>query len=143
MRKSLIAVAMIALAVAGCDNRQDTGTAPVSEAGRGPSPTSVRSSSGAARRAEFLNRIRAADPQYQTIQRAILNEQNELGIILQKDVDLKDIPRLMRSLLTQMAKEYPREDLTVIAYTPTQPPQKIGTGRLDAATREMTYTPVR
>ena len=33
-------------------------------------------------------------------------------------MDLKDIPRLMRSLLTQMAKEYPREDLTVIACTP-------------------------
>jgi hypothetical protein len=94
-------------------------------------------------RAEFLNRIRTADPQFQTIQRAVLNEQNELGIILNRNVDMESIPALMRSLLAQMAKEFPGQDLNVIAYTPTDPPMKIGTGHLNARTREMTYTPTR
>ena len=32
------------------------------------------------RQVEFLNRIRKADPQHQTIERAVFNEQNELGL---------------------------------------------------------------
>jgi hypothetical protein len=105
--------------------------------------TPIRPQRRDADRAEFLNRIRSADPQYQTIQKAVLNEQNELGIILNRNVDLNSIAPLMRSLLTQMAKEFPNQDLTVIAYAPTDPPMKIGTGQLDARTREMTYTPAR
>ena len=72
-----------------------------------------------------------------------MNERNELGIILKRDVDLNDIPKLMRSLLTEMAREFPGQDLTVVAYTPTQPPRQIGVGHLNAATRDMTYTPAR
>ena len=37
--------------------------------------------------------------------------------------------------------EFPGEDLTVLAYTPSNPPRKIGTGLLNARTRDMTYTP--
>jgi len=93
------------------------------------------------RQAEFLNRVRRSDPQYQTIQKAILNENNELGLILSRNVELDSIPRLMQALLTQMAQEFPGQDLTVIAYAPTQPPRRIGTGHLDARTRAMTFTP--
>ena len=50
------------------------------------------------------------------------------------------IPALMKSLLTQMAREFPGEDLTIIAYAPTQPPMRLGVARLDARTRRMTYT---
>lgn len=92
------------------------------------------------RHADFLNRIRQADPQYQTIERAVLNEQNELGLILARTVEMDKIPALMRSMLTQMAKEFPGEDLNVIAYTPSNPPRKIGTAHLNARTRDMTYT---
>ncbi len=91
----------------------------------------------------FLKRIRDADPQYNTIERALMNERNELGIILSRNVAMDDIPTLMRSLLKQMAAEFPGESLTVIAYAPTEPPMAIGTGRLDASTREMTYTPAQ
>jgi len=48
---------------------------------------------------------------------------------------------LLRTILTQMAREFPGQDLTVIAYAPTQPPMQIGTARLHARTRQMTYTP--
>jgi hypothetical protein len=40
----------------------------------------------------FLNRIREADPNGQTIQRAVLNEKNELGLILGRGVEMDKIP---------------------------------------------------
>jgi hypothetical protein len=51
------------------------------------------------------------------------------------------IPELMRTMLTQMAREFPDQDLTVLAYAPSNPPRKIGTARLDGRTREMSYVP--
>jgi hypothetical protein len=93
------------------------------------------------RQAAFLNRIREADPQARTIDRALINEHNELGLILDRSVELNKIPALMRTMLTQMAREFPGEDLTVLAYTPSNPPRKIGVAHLNARTRDMTYTP--
>jgi hypothetical protein len=95
------------------------------------------------RQAAFLNRLRDADPQGQTIDRAILNEQNELGLILDRRVEMEKIPALMRTVLAQMAKEFPGEDLTILAYAPSNPPRKVGTARLNARTRDMSYTPER
>lgn len=93
------------------------------------------------RQMAFLNRIRQADPNETTIDRALLNEQNELGLVLNRKVQLNDIPALMRSMMTEMAREFPGQDLTVIAYAPSSPPRKIGTAHLNAQTRDMTYTP--
>ena len=95
------------------------------------------------RQIEFLNRIRKADPKHQTIERALFNKQNELGLILGRGVELDKIPALMRSMLAQMARAFPGRDLTILAYTPSNPPRKIGTARLNARTRDMTYTPER
>jgi hypothetical protein len=89
----------------------------------------------------FLNRIRDADQQQRVIDPAMLNEQNELGLILDRSVEMNRIPDLMRTLLTQMAREFPDQDLTVIAYTPSEPPQKVGTAHLDSRTKEMNYLP--
>jgi len=93
------------------------------------------------RQAAFLNRMRNADPEQRAIDRAFLNEQNELGLILDRSVEMDKISDLIRSILTQMAREFPDQDLTVLAYTPSEPPRKIGTGRFNAQTRDMTYTP--
>ena len=95
------------------------------------------------RQIAFLNRIRKADPQHQTIERAVFNEQNELGLILNRSVEMDKIPALMRSMLAQMARAFPGQDLTILAYAPSNPPRKIGTARLNARTRDMTYTPER
>ena len=89
----------------------------------------------------FLKRIRKADPQHSTIERAVFNEQNELGLILNRSVEMDKISALMRSMLVQMAREFPNQDLTILAYAPSNPPSKIGTARLNARTRDMTYTP--
>ena len=95
------------------------------------------------RQIAFLNRIRKADPQHQTIERAVFNEQNELGLILNRSVEMDKIPALMRSMLVQMARAFPGQDLTIFAYAPSNPPRKIATARLNARTRDMTYTPER
>src|SRR4026208_1124385 len=93
------------------------------------------------RQIAFLNRIRDADPQQKVIDRAMLNEQNELGLILDRNVEMNRIPDLMRTFLTQMASEFPEQDLTVIAYSPSNPPLKVGTAHLDSRTKEMNYLP--
>ena len=93
------------------------------------------------RQVAFLHRLRQADPRYQTIDKAVLNEQNELGVILNRQVEMEAVRPLMKTLLTQMAKAFPGQNLTVIAYAPSEPPMKIGTARLQARTRQMTYTP--
>ena len=92
------------------------------------------------RQINFLNRIRKSDPGHQTIERALFNEQNELGLILNRNVEMDKIPALMRSMLIQMARVFPGQDLTILAYTPSSPPRKIATARLNARTRDMTYT---
>jgi hypothetical protein len=92
------------------------------------------------RQMTFLNRLREADPQQRTIDRALLNERNELGLILDRSVDMDKIPELMKTMLAQMAREFPSQDLIVIAYAPSNPPRKIGTARLNAQTHDMTFT---
>ncbi len=95
------------------------------------------------RQMAFLNRIREADPQQRTIDRALINEQNELGLILDRSVEMQKIPDLMRTMLDQMAQTFPNQDLTVLAYAPSNPPRKIGTAHLDARTRAMSYVPAQ
>jgi hypothetical protein len=113
--------------------------------GDGPPSIQARSADDVSelrqRQIAFLHRIRQADPRYHTIEKAIINEQNELGVILNRHVEMEAVRPRMRTLLTQMAKEFPRQNLTVIAYAPSEPPLKIGTARLNARTRQMTYTP--
>ena len=110
----------------------------VPPANNGPN---AESGSQRQRQADFLNRIRQADPQFKTIDRAVLNGQNELGLILDRSVPMDSIPPLMRTMLAQLAREFPGQDLTVMAYAPSNPPMKIGTAHLNAQTRDMTYTP--
>jgi hypothetical protein len=116
---------------------------PLSGTNQQAPPPKVASSGLKQRQADFLNRIRAADPQHLTIDRAMLNEQNELGLILDRTVEMDRVPDLMRSILTQMAREFPGQDLTVLTYTPSNPPHKIGTAHFSAQTRDMTYTPAQ
>jgi hypothetical protein len=46
-------------------------------------------------------------------------------------------------MLVQMARAFPGQDLTILAYAPSNPPHQIGTARLNARTRDMSYTPER
>jgi hypothetical protein len=109
---------------------------PVQSRGYGSSGTDHRQ-----RQADFLNRIRKSDPQFQTIEKAVLNENNDLGLVLNREVQVDSIPKLMKPLLASMANEFPGQDLTIAVYAPTEPPMRMGTAHLDARTRDMTYTP--
>jgi hypothetical protein len=143
-KRSIASVFWSAVLLCGCG--ADVQTEP-----QGAAPPSVRYETGGGesarpttnqreRQAAFLNRIRQSDPQFSVIERAIFNERNELGLIMDRTVQLEAIPPLMKSLLTQMSREFPGQDLTIVAYAPTQPPVRLGVGRLDARTRQMTYT---
>jgi len=139
----LSTIACAALLATGCGPAGDDSSRP---RGASEQPVSRASSVGAGssqkqRQAEFLNRIRQSDPRFQTIEKAVLNENNELGLVLSRSVEMDSIPTLMRTMLIQMNKEFPGQDLTVIAYAPTQPPRRIGTAHLDSSTRNMSYTP--
>lgn len=143
---SLLLPLFAGLILAGCDSpaptlppRAEAPPLEVRAPARGPAPA-VAGNEMKRKQMEFLDRIREADPQARTIDRALLNEQNELGLILDRSVELDKIPALMKSMLTQMAREFPGEDLTVLAYAPSDPPRKIGTARLDAKTRDMSFT---
>ena len=127
--------------LASCDVRQSVSSsnAPLSEQNRVVQSDARQDFKQ--RQLAFLNRIREADPQQRTIDRAMLNEQNELGLILDGSVGMDRIPELMRTMLTQMAREFPNQDLTVLAYAPSNPPRKIGTAHLDGRTRKMSYVP--
>ena len=128
------------LFVGACSRRSEPAVSPP-QAQQSPASQPTAGPEFKERQIAFLNRIRDADPQQRVIDRAMLNQQNELGLILDRSVEMNRMPDLMRTLLTQMAREFPEQDLTVIAYTPSSPPQKVGTAHLDSRTKEMNYLP--
>jgi hypothetical protein len=92
------------------------------------------------RQLDFLNQVRSSDPQREVIDRAVFNGRNELGLIVDRTVEMQKIPPLMRTLLTKMARQFPNQDLTIVAYAPSDPPLKLGTAHLDARTGDMAYS---
>jgi hypothetical protein len=62
--------------------------------------------------------------------------------MLNQHVEMEAVRALRRTLLVQMAKAFPGQDLTVMAHALPQPPRPIGTARFHAHTRQMTDTPV-
>jgi hypothetical protein len=126
---------------AGCGRETRTQTAEYSPLESSRSASVARADTTDERRAEFLNRIRSADPRQSTIERALLNERNELGLVLSRQTNLDDVPKLLKSMLAELDKSFPGQDHTAVAYAPTNPPRTIGTARLNARTRDMTYTP--
>ena len=131
---------MILLCVGACSPRSEPSVSPP-QAQQNPVSQLSTGPEFKQRQIAFLNRIRDADPQQRVIDRAMLNDQNELGLILDRTVEMNRIPDLMRTFLTQMAREFPGQDLTVVAYAPSDPPRKVGTAHLDSRTKDMNYLP--
>jgi hypothetical protein len=137
-----IATSLAVIALMGCGKPSTRGSSGDAASDQFPNSQSQirKTADGEQRRAELLNRIRAADPSQATIVRALLNEKNELGLVLNRTVELDDVPKLLRTMLGELDKSFPGQDHTAVAYAPTNPPQPIGTARLDGRTRVMTYT---
>jgi hypothetical protein len=89
----------------------------------------------------YLNRIRQGDAFNTAIDRTLRNDQNELGVVLSSGVPPDQVPALMGKVMMEMAKAYPREDVTLAVYTASAPRHKIGTAHLDGQTSKTTYTP--
>ena len=123
-RKLLAGLIAGILAVACCDAQQPADSEHVRQ-----------------RQLDFLNQIRSSDPQHEVIDRAVFNERNELGLIVDRAVEMQKIPPLMRTFLTKMAQQFPNQDLTIVAYAPSDRPLKLGTAHFDARTGDMAYSP--
>jgi hypothetical protein len=89
----------------------------------------------------YLNRIRQTDALNTSIGRTLVNDQNQLGIVLSSSVTQDKVPALMRTVMTEMAQEFPREDVTLTVYATSNPPYQIGTAHLNGQSGETTYTP--
>jgi len=138
IRISPLVAALLCLAACDAPPPAPTAASPAEDNRSAPRANLPQSTQ---RQLAFLDRIRQADPGETTIDRALLNEQNELGLVLDRRVEMDKIPALMRTVMTEMAREFPDQDLTVIAYAPSNPPRKIGTAHLNSQTRDMIYTP--
>lgn len=89
----------------------------------------------------ILNRIRQDESLL--IGRTLLNEQNELGLVFDTSVTAEKIPDLMHRVMTEMARDFPHEDITVAAYGSATPPRPLGSAHLNGQTGEITFTPAK
>lgn len=92
---------------------------------------------------DYLNRIRQRDALSASIERTLLNDQNELGVVLFPSVTPDKVPAFLHQVMAEMAHEFPKEDLTLSAYAASSRPRKIGTAYLNGQTGETIYTPVQ
>ena len=106
------------------------------EPGAGPVSPPV---SREARGAEFLTRIRVADPDYRLILMACLKER-ELNLLLSRYATARDVPILVKGLLEQLRQQFPGEDLSVVAFRPIVPLKEAATAKLQGTTGAITYT---
>ena len=90
----------------------------------------------------FLNRLRQQEP-FDTIDRTLVDGQSQLGVVLDPGVTPDKATALMKQVMTEMAREFPREDITLIVYESSTPLRKLGTARLDGKTGEVIYTPAQ
>lgn len=90
----------------------------------------------------FLNRLRQNDP-FDVIERTMVDDQNQLGVVLDSNVTADKVPDLMKQVMKKMAEQFPNEDIMVGTYTPTTPLRKLGTAHLDGKTGEVSYRPTQ
>ena len=88
----------------------------------------------------FIETIQKSDPQHETILRVFLTEKQELAVVLNRQAERDLIPLLARTLLIQMNKVFPGEQLRIVFYSPTRPLFQIGKAELDIYRGLMTYT---
>ena len=91
----------------------------------------------------YLDRIRQRDPFRSSIERTLLTEQSEAGVVLSASSPPDKVPALMRDVMKEIEQKFPREDVTLIVFASPSPPRKIGTAHLNGQTEETTYTPIQ
>jgi hypothetical protein len=91
-----------------------------------------------ARGASFLTRIRVADPDYRLVLMAGLKE-NELSLLLSRFVKTDEIPTLVTGLAGLLSKQFPGENLTVVAFRPNVPLTEAGIAHVNGGTGQISY----
>ena len=94
-----------------CDSATRASSPPLSRANQLGAAAERRIKRFEATSGRFFESDPCCRSQHLTIDRAMLNEQNELGLILDRTVEMDRVPDLMRSILTQMAREFPGQGL--------------------------------
>ena len=62
----------------------------------------------------YLDRIRQRDPFNSSIERTLLTDQNEAGLVLSASVTADKVPGLIqRNVMKEMAQKFPHEDVTL------------------------------
>lgn len=134
MRRTLLAtvVALPLTVLSGCGDDSPP-------AASAPPPVEQRALS---RQEQFLARIQQAAASNNVIRTARMNQDNELGVVLDSKVKPPEIKPLLTTLLREMRDEFPNRPLQVIAYAPTG--QALASMRYDPAApadANVTYRP--
>jgi hypothetical protein len=130
------------LCLAACQRqKREAGAPPSPIEGQSPRESAAQVPESRQRQWDHLNRIRQNDNLNSSIARTLLNDQNQLGVVLYSSVTLDKVPALMRTVMTEMAQEFPHEDVTLVVYAASTPPREIGTAQLNGQTGETIYTP--
>lgn len=138
-RTAAIGAGLLTLLVFGCDQSGDEKPQPGKSV---PSATAGRTAPTSTRQERFLARIQQAAAGNHVIRTARMNGDNELGVVLDKQVELNQVKPLLTTLLKEMRSEFPGHSLQVIAYAPNGRP--LATMRYDPAAppdANVTYKP--
>ena len=64
----------------------------------------------------YLNRLRQTDEFSTVVARTLLNTENQLGVVFYASVSDDKIPEQIDQIMTKMAKHFPKDSVTVVAY---------------------------
>src|SRR5512140_248385 len=124
--RRMIVAGLCPLIFGGCGLVTDPPPKPAQRVERPVQPLQDRRSIPTERAANaqdaFAQRILKASSTNGVITKAAMRGGNELGVVLGRQVQLKDIKPLMVTLLREMRQQFPGRDLTVRAYTPNGKP---------------------
>ena len=130
MQRQTVAIGagLLTLLAVGCDQPGDEKSQPGKSV---PSTAASPTVSPSTRQERFLARIQQAAVGNNVIRTARMNGDNELGVVLDKQVELAQVRPLLTTLLREMRTEFPGHPLQVLAYAPNGQP--LATMRYDPA----------
>ena len=134
-----IGAGLLTLLALGCDQSGDEKSQPRKSV---PSATTSQTAPSSIQQERFLARIQRAAAGNNVIRTARMNGDSELGVVLDKQVELGQVKPLLTTLLREMRTEFPGHPLQVIAYA--QNGQPLATMRYDPAAppdANVTYQP--
>ena len=89
----------------------------------------------------FLNRIRQDDAFNDWLNRTMLTDDNQLGIVVSSPLTAKELSSRVEQLLKRLAAPSPGETLILKAYAPGKPLRLLGTGTRHGENGAFSWTP--